>query len=180
MNHDKPAQQPGEDPVRAHVFDGIAEYDRRLPNWWLVTLYASIVFAILYWMVTQHFSRANDETRMAAEMQRIEAAKMAASANAPDDATLWKMSRNPVFVEAGRATFMSTCASCHNAALTGGIGPNLVDNEWIHGGKPTDLVHTVTEGVLAKGMPNWGPVLGGKKVSEVVAFILSHHQEPAQ
>jgi cytochrome c oxidase cbb3-type subunit III len=179
MNHDKPAQPPGEDPIREHVFDGIAEYDRRLPNWWLVTLYASIVFAIGYWMVTQHFSRANDETRMAAEMQRIEAAKMAASANAPDDATLWKMSRNAVFVDAGRATFQSTCASCHNAALTGGIGPSLVDAEWIHGGTPTEVLHTVNEGVLAKGMPNWGPVLGGKKVAEVTAFILSHHNEPA-
>ncbi|HSI08399.1 MAG TPA: cbb3-type cytochrome c oxidase N-terminal domain-containing protein [Rariglobus sp.] len=178
MNPNKPDQQPGEDPIREHVFDGIAEYDRRLPNWWLVTLYASIVFAILYWMVTQHFSRSTDETRMAAEMQRIEAAKMAASANAPDDATLWKMSRNAVFVDAGRATFQSTCASCHNAALTGGIGPNLVDTVWIHGSKPTDVEKTVTEGVLAKGMPNWGPVLGGKKVSEVVAFILSHHAEP--
>jgi cytochrome c oxidase cbb3-type subunit III len=179
MNPNKPDQKPGEDPIREHVFDGIAEYDRRLPNWWLVTLYASIVFAILYWMVTQHFSRATDETRLAVEMQRIEAEKIAASANAPDDATLWKMSRNPVFVDAGRNTFMSTCASCHNAALTGGIGPNLVDDVWIHGSKPSDLVHTVTDGVLAKGMPNWGPVIGGKKVSEVVAFILSHHTEPS-
>lgn len=179
MNHDKPAQQPGEDPIREHVFDGIAEYDRRLPNWWLVTLYASIVFAILYWMVTQHFSRETDETRMAAEMQRIEAAKMAASANAPDDVTLWKMSRNAVFVDAGRATYQSTCASCHGGALTGGIGVNLVDNAWLHGDRPADLLKTVNEGVLAKGMPNWGPVLGGKKVSEVVAFILSHHAAPA-
>ena len=178
MNPNKPASEPGEDPIRAHVFDGIAEYDRRLPNWWLVTLYAGIIFAIVYWMVTQHFSRATDETRLAAEMQRIEAEKIAASANAPDDATLWTMSRNPVFVDAGRATFQSTCASCHNAALTGGIGPNLVDEVWIHGGAPSDVLKTVNEGVAAKGMPTWGPVLGGKKVSEVVAFILSKHSVP--
>lgn len=178
MNPNKPAPEPGEDPIRAHVFDGIAEYDRRLPNWWLVTLYAGIIFAIVYWMVTQHFSRATDETRLAAEMQRIEAEKIAASANAPDDATLWTMSRNPVFVDAGRATFQSTCASCHNAALTGGIGPNLVDDVWLHGGSPSEVLKTVNEGVLAKGMPNWGPVLGGKKVSEVVAFILSKHTPP--
>jgi cytochrome c oxidase cbb3-type subunit 3 len=90
------------------------------------------------------------------------------------------MSRNPVFVDAGRATFQSTCASCHHAALTGGIGPNLVDAEWIHGGTPADVLKTVTEGVLTKGMPGWGPMLGGKKVSEVVAFILSQHDAPAQ
>jgi cytochrome c oxidase cbb3-type subunit 3 len=178
MKPNKPAQEPGEDPVRAHVFDGIAEYDRRLPNWWLVTLYAGIVFAIIYWMATQHFGRTTNESLVEAEMQRIEAAKLASSATNLDEATLWKMSRNAVFVEAGRVTFQSTCASCHNAALSGGIGPNLVDDVWIHGGKPTDVLKIVTEGVLVKGMPAWGPVLGGKKVSEVVAFVLSHHQAP--
>ena len=178
MNPNKSAQEPGEDPIRAHVFDGIAEYDRRLPNWWLVTLYAGIVFAIIYWMATQHFGRSTNESVVEAEMQRIEAEKMASSATALDDATLWKMSRNPVFVEAGRATFQSTCASCHNAALTGGIGPNLVDDVWIHGNKPTNVLKTVTEGVAIKGMPNWGPVLGGKKVAGVVAFVLSYHKEP--
>jgi cytochrome c oxidase cbb3-type subunit 3 len=178
MNPNKPAQEPGEDPIRAHVFDGIAEYDRRLPNWWLMTLYAGIVFAIIYWMATQHFGRSTNESVLEAEMQRIEAEKLASSASTLDDATLWKMSRNPVFVEAGRVTFQSTCASCHNAALTGGIGPNLVDDIWVHGAKPTDLLKTVNEGVAAKGMPSWGPVLGGKKVSEIVAFVLSYQKEP--
>ena len=178
MNPNKPAQEPGEDPIRAHVFDGIAEYDRRLPNWWLVTLYAGIVFAIIYWMATEHFGRTTHESLVDAEMQRIEAEKLASSASNLDEATLWKMSRNPVFVEAGRATFQSTCASCHHAALTGGIGPSLVDNIWIHGNKPVDVLKTVTDGVAAKGMPAWGPVLGGKKVSEVVAFVLSHQQAP--
>ena len=43
----QPPRKPGEEPVRAHVFDGIAEYDRRLPNWWLITLYATIAFSIV-------------------------------------------------------------------------------------------------------------------------------------
>jgi cytochrome c oxidase cbb3-type subunit III len=179
MNPDKPTPEPGEDPIREHVFDGIAEYNRRLPNWWLMTLYASIVFAILYWMADQQFARTTAQARLETELQRIEAERMASSSVALDNATLWKMSRNAVFVEAGRATFLSTCASCHNAALTGGIGPNLIDDVWIHGGKPDEVLKTVTEGVLVKGMPAWGPVLGGKKVSEVVAFVLSHHTEPA-
>ena len=138
MNPNKPAQEPGEDPIRAHVFDGIAEFDRRLPNWWLMLLYAGIVFSIIYWMATEHFGRSTNESVLEAEMQRIEAEKLASSASTLDDATLWKMSRNPVFVEAGRVTFQSTCASCHNAALTGGIGPNLVDEIWVHGAKPRD------------------------------------------
>ena len=35
----KPTPTPPEDPIRPHVFDGIAEYDKRLPNWWLAILW---------------------------------------------------------------------------------------------------------------------------------------------
>ncbi|MBW8782638.1 MAG: c-type cytochrome [Verrucomicrobia bacterium] len=169
---------PPEDPVRHHVYDGIQEYDKRLPNWWLLTFYGAIVFSIIYWLVTQHFPSSTDESRLHAEMAAIETAKLASSSATLDDATLWKMSRNPAFVDAGKITYNATCASCHNAALTGGIGPNLLDEVWIHGGRPTEVLATVTDGVLVKGMPGWGPVLGSQKVSEVVAFIMSRHDAP--
>lgn len=168
---------PPDEPIRPHSFDGIQEYDKRLPNWWLATFYAAIIFWIGYWFYYEHAHLGPSNTaRLEKEMAAIEAAKLAAAPSL-DDASLWQMSRNPVFVEAGRATFATTCASCHHEKLTGGIGPNLVDNLWIHGGTPIEINHTVTHGVLVKGMPAWGPVLGAKKVSEVVAFILSHHQE---
>jgi cytochrome c oxidase cbb3-type subunit 3 len=100
-----------------------------------------------------------------------------------DDKSLWAMSRNPVIVDAGRATFQSNCVACHLASLRGksesatAIGPDLTDQIWIHGGQPTDLYRTVTEGVPLKGMPTWGPVLGAKRISEAVAYVLSHHKE---
>ncbi|MCX6944250.1 MAG: c-type cytochrome [Opitutales bacterium] len=169
---------PDQDKLRPHVFDGdIQEYDQRLPNWWLMTLYGAIVFWAGYWF---YYERAHYGPTNAAAVEQqpaiIEAKRLAATP-AVDDASLWKMSRNPVFVEAGRATFNSTCVSCHTEKLTGGIGANLVDQLWIHGGKPTEIYATVTNGVLAKGMPPWGPVLGGKKITEAVAYVLSYHQE---
>ena len=171
----KPTQEPGEDPVRPHSFDGITEYDKRLPNWWLVTLYASIVFAIGYWMATQHFGRVNDGERVTATIQKIRATKLAA-AGSYDDPAIMEMSRNPVVIAAGKATFMTTCVACHGADMHGGIGVNLIKTTWLHGGKPTEIMKTVTEGVLAKGMPTWGPVLGPKKISEVVAFVMSKQE----
>lgn len=173
----KPDQTPGEDPIRPHEFDGIQEYDKRLPNWWLATFYGAIIFWVAYWFYYEHAHLG--PTRAAAveaQMAQIEAAKLAA-APVIDDASLWKMSRNATFVDAGRETFNTTCASCHTKELTGAIGPNLIDHLWIHGGKPTEIYNTVTNGVLVKGMPAWGPVLGAKKVSEAVAYILSHHQQ---
>lgn len=171
------SQPPLDEPVRPHTFDGIQEYDKRLPNWWLATFYGAIIFWVGYWFYYEHAHLGpTNAARVEQQLAAIEAAKLAA-APALDDASLWKMSRNPVFVEAGRATFNTTCASCHTEKLTGAIGPNLVDHLWIHGGKPTEIYATVTNGVLIKGMPSWGPVLGAKKVSEAVAYILSHHQE---
>jgi cytochrome c oxidase cbb3-type subunit 3 len=172
-----PNRPPTEEAVRPHTFDGIQEYDKCLPNWWLATFYGAIIFWIGFWFYYEraHLGLSNTQ-KLEQQLAVIEATKLA-SAPSVDDASLWKMSRNAVFVDAGRATFNSTCVSCHTAKLTGGIGPNLVDQLWIHGGRPTEIYNTVTQGVLIKGMPSWGPVLGAKKISEAVAYILSHHQE---
>jgi cytochrome c oxidase cbb3-type subunit 3 len=166
---------PSENAFRPHSYDGIRECDKRLPNWWLWTLYLTIIFAVVYWFY--YFTTGvgpDDRTVIGREVSRIEAAKLAAVANLNDD-TLWQMSRNATFTNAGKVTFAANCASCHKIDLTGGIGPNLVDHEWIHGGKPSEIYQTVTHGVPVKGMPTWGPLLGAKKITEVVAYILSYH-----
>lgn len=167
-------------PVREHVFDGIQEYDNRLPNWWLWTLYGAIVFSIGYWFLGQwNNPEKTSAARIDAEMRRI-AAVAAANPNAKlTDNDLWKMSQDQTVVAAGAQTFATTCASCHNPDLSGKIGPNLKDAVWIHGGKPLDIVKVLNEGVMAKGMPSWGPVLGKAKIAEVAAFILSHHKPDA-
>ena len=170
---------PAENTFRPHVYDGIQEYNKRLPNWWLLTFYGSIVFAIGYWIYfAQSGIPLEDGLRVEQAVARIEAAKLAGN-TAVDDASLWAMSRNAVFVDAGRQTYKATCASCHGETLAGAIGPSLVDDVWIHGASPVAIYTAVNDGVLIKGMPAWGPVLGARKVSEVVAFVLSHHQPPA-
>jgi len=172
-NYDRPLE---DEPLRHHSYDGIHEYDRSLPNWWLMTFYGSIIFAVGYYACYEWWKALPDQAAVVRkEMARIEAAKLASAGSISDD-SLWAMSGNDAFVNAGKATFLSNCASCHKPDLTGNIGPNLVDATWIHGGKPMDLYNTVTNGVAAKGMPTWGPQLGTKKVTEVVAFVLSHHK----
>lgn len=183
MTQTPPNLPPEDDSFRPHTYDGIREYDKRLPNWWLYTLYVTIIFWVGYWGYYEWFRVGLTGPQSVTQaMAQIEAAKLA---NAPslDDASLWKMSRNPVFVSAGKATAESTCAACHYASLRGksenvaAIGPDLTDTKWIHGGRPMEIYNTVTNGVLVKGMPTWGPVLGAKKITEVVAYILSKHTE---
>ena len=179
----KPTLPPSEeDPVRPHVYDGIQEYDKRLPNWWLNTLYVTIVFWVGYWGYYEWFHVGRSPTQLVATaMAQIEADRL--SSAKLDDASLWQMSRNPAFVTAGKAVFDANCAACHLVSLRGkaesptAIGPDLTDTMWTHGGKPTEVHDLITKGVLTKGMPTWGPVLGARKIGEVSAYILSKHQE---
>jgi cytochrome c oxidase cbb3-type subunit 3 len=39
-----------------------------------------------------------------------------------------------------------------------------------------DAMKVITEGVLAKGMPAWGAVLGRQKIIEANAYIFSKHK----
>ncbi|SDR75553.1 cbb3-type cytochrome c oxidase N-terminal domain-containing protein [Opitutus sp. GAS368] len=181
-----PSPPPPDDPgikLREHTYDGIQEYDQRLPNWWLYTLYGAILFWIVYWFAHMISGLAvTDGAAVDAAMNRIAAAKMASSIDVSNDARFWEMARNPVFVDAGRQTFNSLCIACHLASLRGksenpaAVGPDLTDTAWLHGGTPKEVFATVSKGVLTKGMPAWEPVLGQKKTAEVVAYVLSHHQ----
>ena len=120
MNPNTPTQPP-EEPLRPHVYDGIREFDKRLPNWWLFTFYATIVFWVGYWGYYEWLHVGpNNHQRIEKAIASIEAEKLAATASTKlDNASLWQMSRNPVFVEAGRATFNSICATCHKESLRG-------------------------------------------------------------
>jgi cytochrome c oxidase cbb3-type subunit 3 len=178
---------PPEDPgikLRDHVYDGIQEYDQRLPNWWLNTLYGAIVFWIIYWFVYMIAGlMPGDGAKVDAAMTQIAAVKMASSIDVTDADKFWEMAANPVFTDAGKQTFVSLCAACHLPSMRGksenpaAVGPDLTDTAWVHGGTPPEVFATVSKGVITKGMPAWEPMLGQKKTAEVVAYILSHHKK---
>jgi cytochrome c oxidase cbb3-type subunit 3 len=170
-------KEPTEGPLRPHSFDGIQEYDKKMPNWWLFTLYGSIVFAIAYWAWHQTYAMSPPDG-LALEEQMQENARIAArSSSEVTDKVLWDMSRDAAIVAAGKATYLTTCAACHLPDLTGQLGPNLKDHVWVHGAEPLTMVKIINEGVAAKGMPGWGSILGKQKIGEVAAFILSFHKE---
>lgn len=166
-------------PVRPHVFDGIQEYDKKMPNWWLFTLYAGIAFSFAYWAFFHALKMAEDPGYALTEQMKENALIAQKSSGTVTDDLLWTMSRDAKVVSSGRTTFLATCASCHQPDLSGAIGPNLKDAIWVHGGGPMQISKVIEVGVLEKGMPNWGPVLGKSKITELTAFILSHHEAPA-
>jgi cytochrome c oxidase cbb3-type subunit 3 len=158
-----------------HVYDGIVEHDNKLPLWWQLTLYGAIVFAMVYWFGRRLSVIPSPDQAYALEVaiQRAADAEAARKRGTIDDAVLATLGRDPATVAQGKAIFTATCAACHRADAGGNIGPNLTDAYWIHGSKPTNIFHSVHDGVPAKGMPTWGPQLGEERVETVVAYVLS-------
>lgn len=166
--------------LKEHTYDGIQEYDQRLPRWWLITLYGAIIFSVFYWMVNYfYFASQSSEQRIDEQMAKIDAARLANSIDVSDNAMFWKMAHNAEFVSKGEKIFQSTCTACHGANLQGGIGFNLVDNTWVHGANPSDIYNTIAHGVPDKGMQAWESQLGQQRIAQVVAYILSKNDEDA-
>ncbi len=71
----------------------------------------------------------------------------------------------------GKVIFEKNCAACHAPDGGGGIGPNLTDDYWIHGGTFKDIVQTITVGVPAKGMIPWEKTLNQEKIQQVASYV---------
>jgi cytochrome c oxidase cbb3-type subunit 3 len=158
-----------------HVYDGIVEQDNKLPLWWQLTLYGAVLFALCYWLGRRLDAIASPAQTYAADVaaQRAAEAEQVRARGTIDDGVLATLAKDPATVAQGKDTFVTTCAPCHKPDGGGNIGPNLTDAYWLHGNKPTDIYKTVIEGVPAKGMPTWGPVLGVNRVEAVVAYVIS-------
>lgn len=151
--------------------DGIEEYDNALPSWWLGIFYFTVIWGIGY-AVHYHFVGGRSQ---AAEYD----AEMAEANVRWPPPKVTGVDLSPAAIAEGQSVYMSTCVACHGVDLHGGIGANLVDATWIHGGSPDEILKTVSEGVGTKGMPAWGKVLGPQKTASVAAFVYDAAQKAA-
>ena len=162
-------QKAPRDQVLGHAdeSDGIEEYDNPLPDWWLGLFWFCIIWAIGYTLHYHVIADRSQEKALASELAAAEVKWPAAAQPA-------EFLPTPELAAAGEAIYATSCVACHGANLEGGIGPKLSDDEWIHGGQPSQVLTVITEGVAAKGMPAWGSILGPEKVRQAAAYILLH------
>lgn len=180
-----------------HTWDGdLRELNKPLPRWWLYVWYASIVWAIAYWVVYPAWPLMSDYTKGVWEWsQRAEVAKEVAEAKAAQETyrkaiettALADVSKNPDLLQfaqvGGAAIFAENCAACHGRGAQGATGyPNLNDDDWLWGGTLDQIQQTIAYGIRSgnaqaheSAMPRFGldGVLDATKINEAQAYVRS-------
>ena len=163
----KPADQgPDVDAITGttttgHEWDGIRELNTPLPRWWLWLFYATILWAVGYWVVYPSWPLVSSYTKGAFRWQSRDAvvsdldalkAQRGPMVEKLRSASLQEIASDPTLVDFARAqarpAFAENCAPCHGAGGGGGRGyPNLNDDEWIWGGNLDEIAQTIRHGV---------------------------------
>jgi cytochrome c oxidase cbb3-type subunit 3 len=74
---------------------------------------------------------------------------------------------------AGKTVYEGKCAACHGMAGEGGVGPNLTDEYWLHGGDIKSVFKTIKYGVPEKGMISWKSQLRPAEMHKTASYILT-------
>jgi len=80
---------------------------------------------------------------------------------------------DPTQLADGERTFKNICSQCHGRLGEGGVGPNLTDDYWLHGGAISDVVRSAKYGYPAKGMVPWQGTLKEAEIINVASYILT-------
>jgi cytochrome c oxidase cbb3-type subunit 3 len=201
--NENPSKKPGQVETTGHVWDSnLQEYNNPLPRWWLWGFYATVVFALVYWVlypawpvggsftkgvntitfmqdgeeVTTHW---NTRSLLAREMQSgtqaVRQREMLEQVGAMDYETLLADVESMSFVNAyAKGAFGTWCAACHQTGGGGVIGqyPNLRDDHWLWGGTTEQIEETL---VLGRNgyMPAYRESLNDQQLEQVASYVLS-------
>lgn len=157
-----------------HDYDGIRELDNNLPPWWKYGFYLTIVVSFIY-MIHYHITKtaplqkeeyANSVKKAEAEIAEF----MKNSASNVDESTV-KLLTDASELASGQDLFVGSCAACHGRAGEGGVGPNLTDDYWMHGGSVKDIFKTIKYGWPDKGMKSWKEDFSPVQIAQITSFI---------
>jgi cytochrome c oxidase cbb3-type subunit 3 len=164
--------------VLDHNYDGIRELDNDLPPWWVYMFYASIVFAVIYFLRYEVFDGTNQIQEYEIEVAQAKAELEEYKRNNKDliDAESVELMTDPKDLAMGKAIYTDNCIACHKDNGGGGIGPNLTDDYWILGGGIKNIYHTISEGGRpGKGMVAWKSELKPSEMAQVASYVMSLH-----
>lgn len=160
-----------------HSWDGIQEYNKPLPRWWLMVFYATIIWGVGYTIAYPAWPGVRSATAgllgwstrgAVAEEISAQEAKLAPINEQLASVELTSIAGDPELngyaQNAGAAVFRTWCAQCHGSGAAGAKGyPNLLDDDWLWGGSIEDIHTTITHGIRNEDDPD-------ARYSEMPAF----------
>ncbi|MCX6295887.1 MAG: c-type cytochrome [Bacteroidetes bacterium] len=161
-----------------HNYDGIRELDNDLPPWWKYGFYFTILVAFLYMGYYYVLAPGNlqvdeyNKSMIAAKNEKAEFDKN--NANSVNENNVLLLT-DKAEIAKGQQIFESTCFACHGKLGEGGVGPNLTDDYWIHGGTIKNIFSTIKYGWPEKGMKSWQADLTPTQINEIASFIKTLH-----
>jgi cytochrome c oxidase cbb3-type subunit III len=164
-----------EDILLDHDYDGIKELDNSLPPWWKYGFYLTLVLAVIYLLRFHVFKTGptpEEEYRTEMSMAAAQLEEYRKQSNDNVDEKTVTMA-DAAGIEEGKKIFAQSCMACHGANGEGGVGPNLTDEYWLHGGTINDVFKTVKIGVPEKGMPAWEKTFSPSQIKNLTSFIKS-------
>lgn len=183
-------------PTAELEWDGIRKLDYPPPRWWVLTFWGAFLFAALWWVlypswpgVSGYFPGLLNFQQRVEVKKQIDAAEGARAeyARTIGSETLEQLRADPQHLAyataAGRVAFNNNCAQCHALGGAGqGFFPTLADDDWIWGGTPEAIEHTIAHGVRNGGeeardsqMPRFGAdqILTRAQIGDVADYLLS-------
>ena len=165
-----------EEVLTTHEYDGIYELDNDLPPWWKWLFYATIAFSVVYLLYYHVFDLGplqQEEYEQEMAQAKIEVDTYLATSASNIDENSVTITDDVGRINAAQEVFVQNCAACHGMAGEGGVGPNLTDTYWIHGGSVQDIFKVIKYGVPQKGMIPWQAQLSPVQMQDLSSFIIT-------
>ncbi|HSI77761.1 MAG TPA: cbb3-type cytochrome c oxidase N-terminal domain-containing protein [Lunatimonas sp.] len=159
-----------------HTYDGIRELDNFMPPWLKYVFYITIVFGVayfIYYSVLGIGMTQIEEYEQQLAIAAVEAEQRQFLAVSTIDETNVQFDASGPAIKAGMSLYENNCVACHAIDGGGGVGPNLTDDYWIHGGSIEDVFRIVKYGVIEKGMIPWQDQLSPEEMQQVSSYVLT-------
>ncbi|NOT38365.1 MAG: c-type cytochrome [Saprospiraceae bacterium] len=175
INSFKPLHEEGRIDT-GHNYDGIRELDNITPPWFTAAFIGTIIIAGVY-MYRYHIAKSAPLQLAELKIEMDLALKEKAEYMLTQESSVDE--NNVTYLDEanrleGQVIFELKCAVCHEkhgGSKAGGVGPNLTDKYWLHGGSLKDIFYTIKYGWPEKGMIAWADQMSPKEMAQVSSYI---------
>lgn len=131
------------------------------------------ILALMAYLQQIPLSEQQEELNRAQSEQLFDGEAAWAAIELDSNSIIFQIAEAPGNLQEAGSLFRGRCGICHGQQGEGGIGPNLTDDYWLHGGQTLDIARTIVYGIPEKGMISWKSQMSPEQVGMVVGYVKS-------